>query len=42
MIRERYSRQALFAPIGKDGQEKLAEKHVVIVGAGALGSGGAG
>ncbi|API93249.1 MULTISPECIES: ThiF family adenylyltransferase [unclassified Virgibacillus] len=38
MIRERYSRQALFAPIGKDGQEKLAEKHVVIVGAGALGS----
>ncbi|WP_085507091.1 ThiF family adenylyltransferase [Thalassobacillus devorans] len=35
---ERYSRQERFAPIGKEGQALLAEKHVLIVGAGALGS----
>ncbi|GEN36536.1 MULTISPECIES: ThiF family adenylyltransferase [Aneurinibacillus] len=34
----RYSRQLLFAPIGKTGQEKLAASRVVIVGAGALGA----
>ncbi|MEK4146068.1 thiazole biosynthesis adenylyltransferase ThiF [Robertmurraya sp. FSL W8-0741] len=35
---ERYSRQMLFAPIGKNGQEKLRAKHVLMIGAGALGS----
>jgi sulfur carrier protein ThiS adenylyltransferase len=35
----RYSRQELFAPIGKEGQRKIAQKHVLVVGAGALGSG---
>ncbi|MFC7062101.1 ThiF family adenylyltransferase [Halobacillus seohaensis] len=35
---ERYSRQELFTPIGSSGQALLAEKHVFIVGAGALGS----
>jgi sulfur carrier protein ThiS adenylyltransferase len=37
----RYSRQELFAPIGTEGQSKLSKKHVLIVGAGALGSGNA-
>ncbi|KGZ82012.1 molybdopterin-synthase adenylyltransferase MoeB [Bacillus anthracis] len=35
---ERYSRQQLFKPIGDRGQEKIRNKHVLIVGAGALGS----
>lgn len=35
---ERYSRQILFSPIGQEGQIKLREKHVLIIGAGALGS----
>ena len=35
---ERYSRQMLFAPIGESGQEKIKNKHVLIVGAGALGT----
>ena len=35
---ERYSRQHLFKPIGSRGQEKIRNKHVLIVGAGALGS----
>ena len=34
---ERYSRQERFHPIGPGGQASLAEKHVFIVGAGALG-----
>lgn len=38
---ERYSRQTLFPQIGKTGQEKIANKHVLIIGAGALGSGNA-
>ncbi|WP_456271116.1 thiazole biosynthesis adenylyltransferase ThiF [Bacillus sp. AK031] len=38
---ERYSRQELFSGIGMEGQKKLAEKHVLIIGAGALGSGNA-
>ncbi|MFC3883834.1 thiazole biosynthesis adenylyltransferase ThiF [Bacillus songklensis] len=38
---ERYSRQELFAPIGKEGQKKIESKHVLIVGAGALGTGSA-
>ncbi|MFJ8355276.1 molybdopterin-synthase adenylyltransferase MoeB [Bacillus paramycoides] len=35
---ERYSRQQLFTPIGREGQEKIRNKHMLIVGAGALGS----
>ena len=35
---ERYSRQELFSPIGKNGQQMLRSKHVLIVGLGALGS----
>ncbi|NRD80685.1 thiazole biosynthesis adenylyltransferase ThiF [Bacillus sp. BRMEA1] len=34
----RYSRQELFPAIGKEGQQKISEKHVLIIGAGALGS----
>ncbi|NHM30151.1 thiazole biosynthesis adenylyltransferase ThiF [Neobacillus terrae] len=37
----RYSRQILFPGIGKEGQEKIRSKHVLIIGAGALGSGNA-
>lgn len=35
---ERYSRQQLFTPIGQEGQQLLRKKHVLVVGAGALGS----
>ncbi|GGF27344.1 thiazole biosynthesis adenylyltransferase ThiF [Halobacillus andaensis] len=35
---DRYSRQERFAPIGREGQDQLSQKHVFIVGAGALGS----
>ncbi|MRH41833.1 thiamine biosynthesis protein MoeB [Aquibacillus halophilus] len=38
---ERYSRQELFTPIGVDGQAKIRSKHVLIIGAGALGTGSA-
>jgi molybdopterin/thiamine biosynthesis adenylyltransferase len=38
---ERYSRQTLFTPIGEQGQQKIAKKHVLIIGAGALGTGSA-
>ncbi|WP_010283563.1 thiazole biosynthesis adenylyltransferase ThiF [Bacillus timonensis] len=38
---ERYSRQELFTPIGISGQKKIRNKHVLIVGAGALGTGSA-
>jgi len=34
----RYSRQILFGEIGKDGQEKLLNSRVLIVGCGALGA----
>ncbi|HEY7410764.1 MAG TPA: ThiF family adenylyltransferase [Vicinamibacteria bacterium] len=34
----RYSRQELFAGIGREGQERLRAAHVVLVGCGALGS----
>lgn len=34
----RYSRQEFFPPIGKSGQDKLRSSHVLIIGAGALGS----
>ncbi|MNZ37931.1 Molybdopterin-synthase adenylyltransferase [compost metagenome] len=37
-MRERYSRQMLFAGIGEAGQQKLAQSSVCIVGMGALGS----
>jgi sulfur carrier protein ThiS adenylyltransferase len=40
-LTDRYSRQELFAPIGKEGQKKIAAKHVLIIGAGALGTGNA-
>ncbi|MFD0618446.1 ThiF family adenylyltransferase [Paenibacillus sp. GCM10027629] len=35
---DRYSRQMSYAPIGAAGQQQLAECHILIVGAGALGS----
>ena len=35
---ERYSRQILFAGIGKEGQQKLTDSRAVIIGCGALGS----
>ena len=41
MMDNRYSRQILFPGIGKEGQEKIRSKHVLIIGAGALGSGNA-
>ncbi|HEV7700801.1 MAG TPA: ThiF family adenylyltransferase [Pyrinomonadaceae bacterium] len=37
-IDERYSRQILFGGIGAEGQRKLSEARVLIVGCGALGS----
>ena len=36
---DRYSRQTLFAPIGKVGQELLGQASVAIIGCGALGTG---
>ncbi|AOZ91343.1 ThiF family adenylyltransferase [Paenibacillus crassostreae] len=41
MCNERYVRQQSFAPIGSSGQALLHDKHVLIIGAGALGSGNA-
>ncbi|TCT20023.1 adenylyltransferase/sulfurtransferase [Melghiribacillus thermohalophilus] len=38
---KRFSRQILFSPIGVKGQKRLRNKHVLIIGAGALGSGNA-
>lgn len=40
-MNERYSRQTLFPAIGEEGQKKIRKKHVLIIGAGALGSGNA-
>ncbi|WP_010098687.1 MoeB/ThiF family adenylyltransferase [Ornithinibacillus scapharcae] len=34
----RYSRQELFRQVGKKGQEKIQQKHVLIIGCGALGT----
>ncbi|MFB4166302.1 ThiF family adenylyltransferase, partial [Alteribacillus sp. JSM 102045] len=34
----RYARQELFSGIGKEGQTRLKKKHVLVLGAGALGS----
>ncbi|QQE73368.1 ThiF family adenylyltransferase [Brevibacillus composti] len=36
--KQRYSRQIRFAPIGREGQERLGQKKAVIVGMGALGT----
>lgn len=41
MDTDRYSRQILFKPIGQSGQASLSKKHVLVVGAGALGTQGA-
>ena len=35
---ERYSRQVLFAPIGPEGQERIAKSKVAVVGCGAIGA----
>src|SRR5215469_10581515 len=35
---DRYSRQTLFAPIGKEGQERLGSSSAAIIGCGALGT----
>ncbi|MBO9129177.1 thiazole biosynthesis adenylyltransferase ThiF [Bacillus sp. 165] len=37
-MQDRYSRQILFHPIGEAGQKRMANKHVLILGAGALGT----
>ena len=37
-MKERYSRQILFPQIGNSGQEKISNKHVLVLGVGALGS----
>ena len=37
-MNERYSRQILFREIGRDGQEKLLNSRVLLVGCGALGA----
>ena len=39
---ERYSRQALFAPIGAEGQERIRSAKVAIVGCGAIGAAASG
>ncbi|OAT82515.1 thiamine biosynthesis protein MoeB [Bacillus sp. MKU004] len=39
MRSERYSRQTLFAPIGDKGQLSISSKNVLVIGAGALGTG---
>ena len=41
MNEERYSRQILFSPIGREGQKRIRDKHVLVIGAGALGTGNA-
>lgn len=37
-MENRYAKQELYSFIGKEGQQKIQNKHVLIVGAGALGS----
>src|ERR1700761_8997890 len=37
-IEERYSRQVLYPGIGEQGQNRLAEAHVAVVGCGATGA----
>ncbi len=36
--RERYSRQIRFSPIGEEGQEKICQARLCVIGCGALGS----
>lgn len=38
MTQARYSRQILFKHIGETGQEEISQKHVLIIGMGALGT----
>lgn len=38
VVAERYSRQALFAGIGPEGQQRLLRAHVAVVGTGATGA----
>lgn len=38
MKNDRYSRQQLFSKIGNEGQERIENSHVAVIGAGALGS----
>ncbi len=38
IVPERYSRQILFAGVGPEGQEKLRQAHVAVVGVGATGA----
>jgi molybdopterin-synthase adenylyltransferase len=38
VLTDRYSRQIMFKHIGEMGQEKIGQKHVLIIGCGALGS----
>src|SRR5881227_1750067 len=38
MMNDRYSRQILFREIGREGQQKLLDARVLIVGCGALGA----
>jgi|SRR5699024_7634635 len=40
-MNERYSRQILFSKFGEKGQRQFSQKHVLMVGAGALGTGNA-
>ena len=42
LLREKYSRQMLFSGIGEQGQERLLESKVAIVGCGAIGAAAAG
>src|SRR5579864_8239687 len=37
-VLDRYSRQTLFGPIGKEGQQQLLASSVTIIGCGALGT----
>jgi adenylyltransferase/sulfurtransferase len=37
-MNDRYARQSLFKPIGETGQQQIGEKHVMILGCGALGT----
>lgn len=37
-MNDRYSRQILFGPVGREGQEKLLASRVLLVGCGALGA----
>lgn len=38
-VPDRYSRQERFAPIGSSGQQRIRDSKVLVIGAGALGSG---